>query len=192
MLSVEEYEMRQNRRIQMWRGLCVWLSAALVTMLVGLVFIVVYGNPLPWPDKGFRHYWVKDANAAAAAVEIAQLGGLKLRRVVKVGATHQAWMWDGTVFLWLDESDPTLNGWSGNGPSLVVDDPQAATTKASHILLKYNIMPVERMMLQGTKKPGDLYLFRAENNFLDWVFVFRLWGPKMGMPEEDAPLPFRK
>jgi hypothetical protein len=185
MMTYEELRMG----FRFWKRVSLFTIATLFLLFGFLGFVTKYGNPLPWPDKGYRHYWVKDANAAAAAVEISNLGGVLLRSVKKIGDTHQAWMWDGTVYLWMDNT-PAMNGWPGNGPSLVVDVPKEAASEALKILERYGFHDGLTMELPGTQKPGQLFLVKSQEAFKGWCFPFRLFGPKMGMPPDDAPLPF--
>lgn len=165
-----------------------------VTSLLLVVYVLLiwfWRHPMLLPDKGHYLYEVANENAAAAAVEILELHGIKMWKRKRIGPSNQVWMSDGMVLHWLTPLS-AMDDWPVTSRSLVSSWPEGSAHKALEILSKYGIWDGQQTEVPGVIKPKSLMLVKSDRAFGGWCFAFRLWGPRMGMPPDGPALPFRK
>lgn len=144
--------------------------------------LLLFKNPLPFPDRGHRAFGVRDERARQTVIKVlGDVGGMKERFTFDSGASHQTILWDGFTSINYVESEVREQmNLPGNGLSVPVGDPTASALKAIEILQKngYTGRIVEGVDLG--LPPNHLVLVES-NAFDHWLMVFRL--PLIDMPK---------
>ena len=146
--------------------------------------MLLYRNPLPFPDRGHRRYGVKDDRGRKVVVNLLKdIGGLAERFTFDSGATHQTLMWDGyTVINYLD---PPLEEWPdvhATGLSLPVTDPKSAAQRTEQMLRAAGYSATAVLDLD-TDLPHNYLAMVISDAFDGWILVFRRPLIKMPVPK---------
>ena len=151
-------------------GLGFWAAAATAMLL--------FRNPLPFPDRGHRTFGVPDTTAQKTVVNVLTKFGLPLRFRFKSGPLDQALLWDNTTVIHF--LDPKFDH-SGNGISVAVPDPEAAAAWATKQLQAAGYT-VQRMEGADRDLPPNHVVVLTSSAFLSWAMVFRRHQLKMPQP----------
>ena len=156
--------------------LIIWAASA--TIWAVIMTILIFRNPLPFPDRGHRIFGVADEHARATVIKIIEnLSGRRAQFTFDSGDIHQTVLADGyTSIHYIDNRPPDV---PPSGLSIPVRDPMASAQKAIEMLQNegYTASLIDKV--ETGLPPNHLVPVRS-NAFQNWALVFR--RPLLKMP----------
>jgi hypothetical protein len=152
----------------------IWIWAVIATVWAAAATVMLFRNPLPFPDHGHRIFGVPDEQARKAVVKVLQeVTPLRERFTFDSGATHQTLMWDGfTVINYLDADIQRTRNIGGTGLSVPVDDPELSAKRAVELLRAEGYKADVIEGIDYDLPPNSLVPVES-NAFNGWALVFR-------------------
>ncbi len=152
--------------------------AILTTVWAVVATILIFRNPLPFPDRGHRIFGVANEQTRADVVRVIEtLSGKRSQFTFDSGDIHQTILADGhTSIHYIDNCPLDV---PSSGISIPVEDPLASAQKAIEMLKAqgYTASLIENVKMD--LPPNYLVPVRS-NAFENWALVFR--RPLLKMP----------
>ncbi len=148
-----------------------FIWAALATIWATITTILIFRNPLPFPDRGHRIFGVADERARAAVVKVIEnLSGKRAQFTFDSGNIHQTVLADGYTTIHYIDNNPT--DVPPSGISIPVKDPLASAQRAIEMLKAdgYTASLVENV---ETGLPPNYLVPVRSNAFQNWALVLR-------------------
>jgi hypothetical protein len=160
-------------------AIVVW--AVVATVWATAATVLIFYNPLPFPDRGHRIFGVRDERARSVVVKLIEMfTGKQSRYTFDSADVHQTIMGDGfTSILYLDNNQI---GIPASGISIPVNDPLEAANKAVELLQNKGYTAEIIESVKFDLPPNQLVPIKS-NAFDGWTLIFRRSLVKMPRPE---------
>lgn len=162
-------------------GIPLWIFIIILGYATMISIFLFYRNPLPFPDRGHRHFAVINEKAVEATVVIMdRIGGLPERFTFDPVPTHITLLWDNSTAIIRHDSIIKEKGLPPNGISIPVDNPVLKAKEVVEILQDFGFKTkVHYDVLPETK---DKFVMITSDAFDGWNLALRKHILKMGHP----------